>query len=129
MAAFEQCVAKHHGVYDFDRTLSLITRLHSSVIKMGLRAVNMCYSRITFADVARKLDLGPEAAEYVCCKAIRDGVLDASVDANGRFLQSSQAVDVYSSTSDPMRAFQRRGNFLMEVHNEAVKVLQDRRKQ
>jgi len=85
--------------------------------------VNVCYSRIALADVARKLDVPAESIEYVCCKAVLDGVLDANVDPAGENLLSLQAVDVYQSTPDPMRAFQRRCNFLSEVHNEAVKAM------
>jgi len=126
--AFEQCVQIHRKSYEKDHTLSLVQRLHSSVIKTGLKAIGAAYSRITFTDVASKLELegednNPQVALYLCAKAIRDGVLEATVDSDHGHLCSQERVDIYSSTSDPQRAYQRRINFLLQVHNDAVKGL------
>ena len=48
VAAFEQCVDKHQKTFAHDKTLSLIMRLHSSVIKMGLRFVSSftCFAKV-----------------------------------------------------------------------------------
>lgn len=94
-----------------------------------MKAIGAAYSRISFTDIARKLELETEdsspaeAAFYLCAKAIRDGVLDASIDSDGAWMSSSDQVDIYSSTSDPQKAYQRRINFLTQVHNDAVKSL------
>jgi len=127
--AFEQCIRMYHARFEKDRNFSLVQRLHSSVIKTGLKAIGAAYSRISFTDIARKLELETEdsspaeAAFYLCAKAIRDGVLDASIDSDGAWMSSSDQVDIYSSTSDPQKAYQRRINFLTQVHNDAVKSL------
>lgn len=126
--AFEQCVMTHKKAYERDRTLTLVQRLHSSVIKTGLKSIGAAYSKISFTDVAAKLELEGEdntsqAALYLCAKAIRDGVLDASIDSDRNVLVSQEQLDIYSSTSDPQKAFQRRINFLLQVHNDAVKAL------
>lgn len=55
----------------------LILRLRHNVIKTGLRAISLSYSRISLADVASKLTLGSrEDAEFIVAKAIRDGVIE-----------------------------------------------------
>lgn len=55
----------------------LILRLRHNVIKTGLRAISLSYSRISLADVASKLALGSrEDAEFIVAKAIRDGVIE-----------------------------------------------------
>ncbi len=40
-----------------DRTHNLITRLHHNVIRIGLRRINLAYSRISLAEIAAKLHL------------------------------------------------------------------------
>lgn len=47
--------------YARDGTLSLVNRLHSSVIKTGLKAMNASYSRISFKDAAAKLGMVGDA--------------------------------------------------------------------
>lgn len=36
---------------------NLITRLHQNVIRIGLRRINLAYSRISLAEIAAKLHL------------------------------------------------------------------------
>jgi 26S proteasome regulatory subunit N3 len=128
VAEFEACRDLYRDTFMKDKTFTLCYRLHSSVIKTGLRAINAAFSRISFMDVAKKLDLGndsaaAEAAEYLCAKAIRDGVLNAYIDGESNCLVYSESVDLYSSTSEPAHAFNRRVNFLLDAHNEAVKAM------
>ena len=59
-------------------------------------------------------------AEYVVAKAIRDGVIDATIDHTGGFVHSSEGNDIYS-TAAPTQAFHDRISFCLEVRNEAVK--------
>ncbi len=47
------------AVFRTDRTHNLINRLRHNVIRTGLRRVNMAYSRISLADVAKKLGAPP----------------------------------------------------------------------
>lgn len=51
------------------------------MIKTGVRMINLSYSRISLSDIAQKLQLdSPEDAEYIVAKAIRDNVIDASIN-------------------------------------------------
>ena len=60
-----------------DGNLTLIQRLGHNVIKVGLRRINVAYSRISLQDIADKLGFeSVQSAEFICAKAIRDGVLD-----------------------------------------------------
>ena len=71
-------------------TLSLVLRLRHSVIKTGLRNISLSYSKISFADVAENLRWTAIDAEYVCAKAIMDGVIDATLDHDGGFLRRTK---------------------------------------
>jgi PCI domain len=52
-----------------DHTYTLIMRLHHNVVKTAVRTISLAYSRITFADIARKLLLdSPEDAEFIVAK-------------------------------------------------------------
>jgi len=55
-------------------------------------------------------------------KAIRDGVISATINHEGRFIQSKEQLDVYS-TQQPLAAFHRRIKFCLNTHNEAVKAM------
>ena len=82
-----------------------------------------------------------------CCiasspQAIRDGVIDASINHDGGFLQSKvctlptntpvrrldastpycqDVADVYATT-EPQEAFHQRASFCLKLHNDSVKV-------
>lgn len=125
IAAFNAALATHAAALQRDGTLTLARRLGSNVVTAGLRALAKSYSRISFVDIAAKLQLGsPEDAAFLAAKAIRDGVIDASLslDAAGitGVMTSSEVVDVYTS-GEPQQAFHRRITFCLDVHNEAVK--------
>lgn len=120
LAAFQAAVAEHEESFRADGNHSLIQRLRRNVIKTGLRKVNLSYSRIHLADVCAKLHLdSAEDAEFIVAKAIRDGVIDASLDHASRTLQSRASPDVYSS-QEPLEAFHRRISFCLNLHNDAV---------
>lgn len=52
-----------------DQTFTLILRLRHNVIKTGVRMISLSYSRISFYDIAQKLQLdSPEDAEYIVSK-------------------------------------------------------------
>jgi 26S proteasome regulatory subunit N3 len=73
--------------------------------------------------VAAKLHLtSPQAAEYVCAKAIRDGVIEATIDHERGELLSNEVQDLYATT-EPQKAFHKRIVFCLDVHNEAVKAM------
>ena len=58
----------------------------------GLRNISLSYSRISLSEVAQKLALDhPEDMESIAAKAIRDGVLDATIDhATGTLVSKEQ---------------------------------------
>ncbi|GAB9472321.1 26S proteasome non-atpase regulatory subunit 3 [Globisporangium polare] len=118
---FNVVLTQHAALFKADHTYSLILRLRHNVIKTGLRKISTSYSRIRFSDICAKLALeNPQNAEFVCAKAIRDGVIDAVIDHKNGWLQSKETVNVYT-TNDPQVAFQKRITFCLDVHNEAVK--------
>ena len=102
--------AVRYAAFKRDDTWSLVLRLRHSVIKTGLRKISLSYSRISFADICAKLKINsPTTAEYICAKAIRDGVIDAVIDHDKGWLQSTEVVDVrehhhpYEGTALPSR--------------------------
>lgn len=105
--------------FEHDRTYSLILRIRQNVIKTGLRRICQAYTRISISDVCLKLALeNPEDAEYIVSKAIRDGVIDATIDHEAAHVISSESVDVYSTT-EPLHAFQRRIAYCNNTFNDA----------
>lgn len=93
------------------------------MIKAGLRKIALSYSNISFADIAAKLHLDSAVdAEFLCAKAIKDGVIDAVLDSESGALHSKDSVDVYA-TMEPQAAFHKRISFCLDVHNEAVRAM------
>ncbi|CAD7701021.1 unnamed protein product [Ostreobium quekettii] len=117
-------VAQQYGEqFQLDKTHNLIVRLHHNVLRIGLRRINLAYSRISLKDVAEKLGLSTdEDLERIVAKAIRDGGVDAIIDHESQCLKSVEVADVYS-TSEPQKAFHARVAFCLDVHNEAVKAM------
>eukprot|EP01137_Pigoraptor_chileana_P013289 Opistho-2@4631 len=123
LATFSHVVEKHADAFRADKNLTLIHRLRHNVIKTGVRMINLSYSRISLVDIAKKLQLdSPEDAEYIVAKAIRDGVIEATIDHEQGFVQSKENVDIYTST-EPQAAFHQRITFCINIHNESVKAL------
>lgn len=54
-------------------------------------------------------------------QAIRDGVIEATIDHDKRYMQSKENPDVYS-TKEPMGALHQRITFCLNIHNQSVKV-------
>merc|ERR1712151_787205 len=106
--AFKDVMNRHEKRFRKDKTLTLINRLRYNVIKTGLRSINLAYSRISLQDICNKLGLeSPEDAAGVVAKAVVDGVIDASIDYDGEFLQSKQRHDLYCSC-EPQKALHKR---------------------
>lgn len=104
-----------------DGTYTLISRLAHSVVKAGLRRLNTSYSRISLDDIAQRLGLAnATSAEFVVSKAVRDGVIDATIFHEEKYVQSHDLVDVYATT-EPMEAFHRRIAYCLTTHNDAVR--------
>ena len=117
------CVAEHADTFDGDRTRSLVARLERNVVKTGLRRLNVSYSRISLDDPRGAPLDSAASSEFVCAKAIKDGVIDAVIDHDNQQIRSKGVADVYS-TNEPQKAFHRRIVFCLDVRNEAVKAMQ-----
>ncbi|KAF9676181.1 hypothetical protein SADUNF_Sadunf09G0111600 [Salix dunnii] len=123
---FKSVAEKFSSTFSTDRTHNLIVRLRHNVIRTGLRNISISYSRISLADVAKKLRLdstNPVAdAESIVAKAIRDGAIDATLDRANGWMVSKETGDIYS-TNEPQLAFNSRIAFCLNMHNEAVRAL------
>ncbi|XP_039141485.1 probable 26S proteasome non-ATPase regulatory subunit 3 [Dioscorea cayenensis subsp. rotundata] len=123
---FRTVAEKFSSTFGSDRTHNLIVRLRHNVIRTGLRNISISYSRISLADVARKLRLNSDNpvadAESIVAKAIRDGAIDATIDHANGWMVSKETGDVYS-TNEPQFAFNSRIAFCLNMHNEAVRAL------
>lgn len=120
---FNKVVSANSTSFKADKTFTLVQRLGHNVLKTGLRKLSISYSRISLADIATKLHLpSTESAEYICAKAIRDGVIEANIDHEKGWIVSGNELDVYS-TEEPQKAFHRRIAFCLDSHNEAVKAM------
>lgn len=121
LKVFEATVSQYAEQLRADETFTLISRLSHSVVKAGLRKLNLSYSRISLEDVAQRLSLPSAAnAEFVVAKAIRDGVIDATIDHEKQYVTSHDLVDVYATT-EPMEAFHRRIAYCLTTHNDAMR--------
>ena len=81
LGKFTDTLSKYGEKFRADHTYTLIIRLRHNVIKTGIRMINMSYSKISLSDIAQKLQLdSPEDAEYIVAKAIRDNVIDATIN-------------------------------------------------
>jgi len=121
LAVFRDTAAEWRDRLVADGTFTLISRLAHSVVKAGLRRLSTSYSRISLEDIAKRLGLASvESAEFVVAKAVRDGVIDATIDREGLYVQSHDLVDVYATT-EPTDAFHRRIAYCLTTHNDAVR--------
>jgi 26S proteasome regulatory subunit N3 len=121
LAFFEQVIQEHADVLRREGTYTLISRLAHQVVKAGLRKLHISYSRLSLQDVADRLGLpNAKSAEYVVAKAVRDGVLDATIHHAEGFVQSHDLVDVYA-TKEPAEAFHRRISYCLTTYNDAMR--------
>ncbi|KAI1468245.1 proteasome regulatory subunit C-terminal-domain-containing protein [Daldinia caldariorum] len=120
---FEVVIADHADTFRRDGTYSLILRLRQNVIKTGIRMMSLSYSRISLRDICIRLHLGSEeSAEYIVAKAIRDGVIEATLDRERGFMKSKEVGDVYA-TREPGEAFHDRIRACLALHDESVKAM------
>ena len=123
LSAFRAAYDDHAAIFVADGNHTLVTRLRQNVIRAGLRNISVAYSKISLADAAAKLHLDhAEDMESIAAKAIRDGVIDATLDHAGGVLISSTPKDLYSSF-EPQAAFHKRITFCLNMHNDAVKAM------
>jgi 26S proteasome regulatory subunit N3 len=122
LAEFENVTSQYSDAFRRDGTYTLILRLRQNVIKTGIRMMSLSYSRISLRDICIRLKLeSEESAEYIVAKAIRDGVIEASLDRERGFMKSKEVGDVYA-TREPGEAFHDRIRACLALHDESVKV-------
>lgn len=123
LGVFTKIVSEHASRLQQDGTHTLISRLAQQVVKAGLRKLHVSYSRLSLQDVADRLGLpSATSAEFVVAKAVRDGVLDATIHHEEAYVQSHDLVDVYA-TKEPAEAFHRRIAYCLTTHNDAVRAM------
>ena len=121
LGVYTKIVSEHAARLQKDGTHTLISRLAQQVVKAGLRKLHVSYSRLSLQDVADRLGLpSATSAEFVVAKAVRDGVLDATIHHEEAYVQSHDLVDVYA-TKEPAEAFHRRIAYCLTTHNDAVR--------
>lgn len=119
---FLTLVHTYSKTFRHDGTYTLILRLRQNVIKTGLRMMSLSYARISLRDICLRLGLGSEeSAEYIVAKAIRDGVIEATIDHEKGYMKSKEIGDVYA-TREPGDAFHERITACLSLHDESVKV-------
>lgn len=123
MQGFLRIVQQHASTFHRDGTYTLVLRLRQNVIRTGIRMLSLSYSRISLRDICIRLGLeSEESAEYIVAKAIRDGVIEASIAHEKGFMQTKQAGDVYA-TREPAEAFHERIKACLALHDESVKAM------
>lgn len=123
LAHFQQVVNRYMEIWTQDDTKILIERLHESVLRVGLRRLSQAYVKITFSDIAKKLELSTEQdALLLVKKALSQGVISAKINENLSCLESVQLSDLYTTRS-PQDAFTSRTQVLQNFHNEAVRAM------
>ncbi|KAL1998525.1 hypothetical protein VTN02DRAFT_6016 [Thermoascus thermophilus] len=120
---FLNIVRTHGATFRKDGTYTLILRLRQNVIKTGIRMMSLSYSRISLRDICFRLGLeSEESAEYIVAKAIRDGVIEATLDHEQGFMKSKDVGDIYA-TREPGEVFHERIRACLGLHDESVKAM------
>jgi 26S proteasome regulatory subunit N3 len=123
MQGFLKVVEVNNTAFHRDGTYTLIMRLRQNVIRTGIRMLSLSYSRISLRDICIRLGLdSEESAEYMVAKAIRDGVIEATIDHERGYMQTKQAGDIYA-TREPAEAFHDRIKACLGLHDECVKAM------
>ena len=120
LQAYLKCTESNAAQFRKDGTYTLILRLRQNVIKTGVRMLSLSYSRISLRDICTRLHISSEeSAEYITAKAIRDGVIEASLDHQNGHMLTTPAKDAYSTT-EPSEAFHARIEALLGMRDECV---------
>ncbi|MCJ1447941.1 MAG: 26S proteasome non-ATPase regulatory subunit [Stictis urceolatum] len=123
LEGFKGIVKANNDTFRKDGTYTLILRLRQNVIKTGIRMMSLSYARISLRDICIRLGLpSEETAEYIVAKAIRDGVIEATLDHEHGFMKSKDVGDVYA-TREPGEAFHERIRACLDLHDESVKAM------
>lgn len=120
---FSEVLENFEQQFRNDHTFMLMFRLRHNVIKTAIRSIGLSYSHISSQDIARKLGLkSAEDAEFFVAKAIRDGVIEATLDPETGNMSSKESSDIYC-TREPQLAFHQRISFCLDLHKQSVKAM------
>jgi len=123
LAKFNEVLEKFGNNFMKENTWTLIIRLRHNVIKTGVKMMSLSYSKISLDAIALKLQLDSAVdAEFIVAKAIRDGVIEAHIDHEAGYVKTKDISDIYSSL-EPMKAFNQRIKFCLELRNQSVKAM------
>ncbi|EAS66838.1 26S proteasome regulatory subunit S3 [Dictyostelium discoideum AX4] len=124
LGSFNQALEQNSDIFKSDQTFTLVQRLRSNVIKAGLKKLNTAYSRISFNDICTKLKFDGTTQDimFIIAKTIKDGVIDATINYEGGYLQSRENIDAYS-TQEPLHAFSNRIDICLKIHNDSLKAM------
>lgn len=123
LVKFNEVLVKFGVKFQGEDIYILIIRLRYNVIKIGIRMINLFYSRIFFTDIVQKLMLdSSEDAEYIVVKVIRDGVIEVNIDYEKGFVQLREISDVYT-IRELMVVFYSRIIFCFDIYNYSIKVM------
>lgn len=123
LQAFSRIVSQHADVFRRDGTYTLTKRLRQNVIRTGVRMLSLAYSRISLKDICIRLGIESEqSAEYIVAKAIRDGVIEASINHEKGYMETKRAGDIYA-TREPAEAFHERIQACLGLHDECVRAM------
>ncbi|KAF7637239.1 PCI domain-containing protein [Meloidogyne graminicola] len=110
------------------KTMTLVGRIHKSVIRTAIRQIATTYSRIFISDMAVKLQSpSVEDAHDTVMKVFKEGLLRGMVVTNDPefkqpYVKFGEAADHYRGT-EPQTEFDKRINELLDLHSHAVKAL------
>ncbi|KAK5942555.1 26S proteasome non-ATPase regulatory subunit [Knufia obscura] len=123
VTGFQKLTEKYSSTFRSDSTYTLILRLRQNVIKTGIRMMSLSYARISLRDMCIRLGLdSEESAEYIVAKAIRDGVIEATLDHEHGYMKSKDVGDIYGS-QEPFDAYSSRIRACLALHDESVKAM------
>jgi len=117
---FTASVQKFRSRFQSDKNLRLVMRLRHNVIKTGIRQIATSYSKISLSELAQKLNLdNADDAEFIVAKAIKDGVIEAEIDHQNKWMISHDADNIYV-TKTPQQIFQERIDFCFDINRQSV---------
>jgi len=123
LQTFEKVVVAYAKAFRQDGTYTLVRRLRQSVIRTGVRMLSLAYSRISLRDICIRLGIESEqSAEYIVAKAIRDGVIEATINHEKGYMETKRTGDIYV-TREPAEAFHDRIQACLGLHDECVKAM------
>ncbi|KAK8799531.1 hypothetical protein WA158_006080 [Blastocystis sp. Blastoise] len=120
---FSSLFNKYSDIFKHDGTYHLILRLRSNVLRLAIRQIYISYSRISIEEVANRLGITAEDAEFICARTIRDGVIDAELDHENGYLTSKDQSTI-QITESPRIGFQKRIETLLNIKHEVLRAKQ-----